>query len=81
MGTFSPLNWKLRRIAGSLRQQDVAARAGMSTTRYSAFERGEKIPSEVDRQMIEAVLPSLNEGMLGEVRHTNEQTERLLEST
>ena len=57
--TFSPLNWKLRRIAAGLRQQDVAARAGMSTTRYSAIERGEAIPTETDRQLIERQLPEL----------------------
>lgn len=33
--------WKLRRIAAGMRQQDVASRAGMSTTRYSAIERGD----------------------------------------
>ena len=53
------LNWKLRRIAACLRQQDVAARAGMSTTRYSAIERGEAIPTETDRQLIERQLPEL----------------------
>jgi transcriptional regulator with XRE-family HTH domain len=59
-GQSSGLNWKLRRVAAGLRQQDIASLAGMSTTRYSAFERGEKIPSDLDRRLIEAVLPSLN---------------------
>ena len=35
---------KLRRIALGLRQQDIAANVGMSTTRYSAIERGEIDP-------------------------------------
>ena len=40
------LEWKLRRIAAGMRQQDLAAEAGMSATRYSAIERGEAEPSE-----------------------------------
>lgn len=58
-GAFSPLTWKLRRIAAGLRQQDIAARAGMSTTRYSAIERGETVPSELDHMLIEHSLPPL----------------------
>ena len=53
------LSWKLRRIGAGLRQQDVAAQAGMSTTRYSLIERGEVTPSEADRNFIERALPPL----------------------
>ncbi|MFZ0634684.1 MAG: helix-turn-helix transcriptional regulator [Candidatus Acidiferrales bacterium] len=51
--------WKLRRIAAGLRQKDVAGRAGMSMTRYSAIERGELQPSHEDREFIERILPPL----------------------
>ena len=54
-----PLEWKLRRIAAGIRQQDIALRAGMSTTRYSAIERGEKDPSEFETRLINQFLPSL----------------------
>ena len=57
--TFSPLNWKLRRVAAGLRQQDVAVRAGMSSTRYSALERGEAIPTDLDTKLIEKALPPM----------------------
>ena len=53
------LNWKVRRIAANLRQQDLALRAAMSTTRYSAIERGERVPSDHERKMIEQSLPNL----------------------
>lgn len=57
--SFSPLHWKLRRVAARLRQQDVATRAGMSSTRYSALERGEAIPTELDTKLIEKALPPM----------------------
>ncbi len=57
--TTQGLGWKLRRIAAGLRQQDVATVAGISTTRYSAIERGEQQPSPLDREMIERALPHL----------------------
>ncbi len=53
------LSWKLRRIAARLRQQDVAPLAGMSTTRYSALERGQLKPSALDFELIERALPQL----------------------
>ena len=53
------LSWKLRRVGAGLRQQDVAAQAGMSTTRYSLIERGDVSPSEADRNFIERALPAL----------------------
>jgi len=59
MTTEIVLAWKLRRIAAGLRQQDVAGRAGMSITRYSAIERGELQPSNQDREFIERILPPL----------------------
>ena len=53
------LSWKLRRIAARLRQRDVAGLIGMSTTRYSAIERGDATPTDVDRKLIERHLPQL----------------------
>lgn len=41
MNMTQSLHWKLRRVAAGIRQQDIALRAGMSTTRYSAIEREE----------------------------------------
>lgn len=62
------LAWKLRRIAAGIRQQDLALRAGMSTTRYSAIERGERTPSELEARLIEQFLPHLTvEGFQDEV--------------
>ena len=54
-----PLNWKLRRVAAGIRQQDIALRAGMSTTRYSAIERGEHIPLDLEARLIDQFLPPL----------------------
>jgi len=51
--------WKLRRIYADLRQQDVASRVGISSTRYSAIERSELEPTHLERQLIEALLPEL----------------------
>jgi transcriptional regulator with XRE-family HTH domain len=51
--------WRLRRVAAGLRQQDIASRAGISTTRLSAIERGEQEPSDLDRNSIERLLPEL----------------------
>lgn len=59
-GTIKPITWKIRRIAAGFRQQDLAARAGMTSTRYSAIERGELEPSEADVEFIERVLPPLS---------------------
>ena len=53
------LSWKLRRVAARIRQQDIALRAGMSTTRYSAIERAEEQPSELETRLIDQSLPSL----------------------
>jgi len=53
------LSWKLRRVAAGIRQQDIALRAGMSTTRYSAIERGEQVPSELEIRLIDQFLPPL----------------------
>lgn len=53
------MNWKIRRFAANLRQQDLALRAAMSTTRYSAIERAERVPSDHERKMIEQALPHL----------------------
>ena len=55
------LNWKLRRVAAAIRQQDIAFRAGMSTTRYSAIERGEQVASELEARLIDQFLPPLPE--------------------
>ncbi len=58
------LNWKLRRIAAGLRQQDVAGLAGMSASRYSAIERGDAQPTAEDREFIERTLPPLPKEIL-----------------
>ena len=44
MRTLSGIEIKLRRIALGWRQQDLAALVGISTTRLSALERGERNP-------------------------------------
>ena len=51
--------WKVRRVAADLRQQDVAGSVGISTTRYSGLERGELEPTELERHLIERLLPEL----------------------
>lgn len=55
------LDWKLRRIAAGLRQQDIAARIGVSSSRYSAIERGELSPSQTDCELIEQLLPQIKD--------------------
>lgn len=57
--------WKLRRVAADLRQQDVAGGIGISTTRYSALERGESEPTDLERRQIERLLPALPAKILG----------------
>ena len=54
--------WKLRRIAAGLRQFDVQLGTGVTATRYSAYERGEAEPDEMDRELIERFLPALPVG-------------------
>ncbi len=53
------LLWKLRRVVGNLRQQDIAREVGISTTRYSAIERGDLLPTDLERRLIEPLLPPL----------------------
>jgi len=53
------LNWKLRRIAGNLRQLDVSRKTGISITRYSEIERGRRPVTELEARVLEMVLPSL----------------------
>lgn len=60
MGVRIRLAWKLRRIAAGYRQQDVAAQVGLSSTRYSAIERGEADPKEWESQAVEKLLPPLS---------------------
>jgi len=59
------LSWKLRRVASGIRQQDIASRAGIATTSYSAIERGEKPPTELEVRLIEQFLPPLPGAVLG----------------
>ena len=59
MNMTQSLTWKLRRVAAGIRQQDIALRAGMSTTRYSAIERGDHLPSELEARLIDKGLPPL----------------------
>ena len=53
------MDWKLRRIAAGFRQQDLAARLGISTSRYSALERGDALPRDCEQEEIEKLLPPL----------------------
>ena len=53
------LDWKLRRIASGFRQQDVAARIGVTNSRYSALERGEAEPKNWEISAVEELLPPL----------------------
>lgn len=53
------LLWKLRRIAAGFRQQDIAARVGISSSRYSALERGESEPKDWEVKGVEELLPPL----------------------
>ena len=53
------LDWKLRRVAACIRQQDVARRAGLTVARYGGIERGEIEPSDEERRAIDGILPPL----------------------
>jgi transcriptional regulator with XRE-family HTH domain len=53
------LQWKLRRIAAGLRQQDLARRTGMPTSLLSAIERGDRAPSALECSLVDKVLPPL----------------------
>lgn len=53
------MKWRLRRVAAGLRQQDIAVRAGLTTTKLSAIERGEAQPTDMDRKIVERLLPEL----------------------
>jgi transcriptional regulator with XRE-family HTH domain len=50
------LSWRIRRAALALRQRDVADRAGLSQARYSLIERGDAVPTDTEREVIERVL-------------------------
>ena len=50
------LAWKLKRVAMGLRQLDVAARAKISQSQYCHLERGDALPTDGEREAIEAVL-------------------------
>jgi DNA-binding XRE family transcriptional regulator len=65
MDVMTSLLWKLRRVAADIRQTDVAASAGISTTRYSAIERGEQEPTKLEVQLIERFLPPLPAVVMG----------------
>jgi transcriptional regulator with XRE-family HTH domain len=57
--TTPALAWKLRRVACGLRQQDVSNATAITMTRYSAIERGECTPTEIEVGLIEEFLPPL----------------------
>jgi transcriptional regulator with XRE-family HTH domain len=59
------LDWKLRRIAAGLRQQDLAVILGMSASRYSSLERGDLLPTSEECEDIERLLPPLPSGSGG----------------
>lgn len=50
------LAWKLRRVALRFRQLDVAAAAKISQSRYCLLERGDAVPTDAEREVIEHVL-------------------------
>ena len=50
------MSWRIRRTALALRQRDIADRAGLSQARYSLFERGDAVPTDTEREVIERVL-------------------------
>lgn len=50
------LSWRIRRAALAIRQRDVADRAGLSQARYSLLERGDVVPTDAEREVIERVL-------------------------
>jgi transcriptional regulator with XRE-family HTH domain len=56
MRDLSAIEIKLRRIALGWRQQDLAARVGISTTRLSAIERGERKPGLDEVKSLAAAL-------------------------
>jgi len=70
------LFWKLRRVAAGLRQQDVASLVGISTTRYSAIERGEVQPSPLDSELIENALPPLPGRLISDLRSIEKEKPR-----
>jgi transcriptional regulator with XRE-family HTH domain len=51
------LDLKLRRIAAGYRQQDVAARIGINSSRYSALERGEAELKAWEMEALDRLLP------------------------
>jgi transcriptional regulator with XRE-family HTH domain len=61
-------SWKLRRVAADSRQQDIALRMGISTSRYSAIEREEQEPTELEIRLIEQFLPQLPVVVTGPAR-------------
>lgn len=65
------LSLKLRRIALGLRQQDIAAKVGMSTTRYSAIERAEIEPRPDEMEELSRILgvPAEETAEVAEVVH------------
>jgi DNA-binding XRE family transcriptional regulator len=64
-------HWKLRRIYAGLRQQDVASNVGISTTRYSAIERAEAEPTDLEKELIERALPGLPDLLSSAVQSQN----------
>jgi len=72
------LSWKLRRVAAEIRQQDIALGTGISTTRYSAIERGEQNPTELEIRLIEQFLPQLPGVVSGPARTEGSQAHSAL---
>ena len=50
------ISWRIKRAALSLRQRDVADRAGLSQARFSLLERGDAVPTDAEREAIERIL-------------------------
>lgn len=53
------LSWKLRRVAAGMRILDLYRETGISMTRLSEIERGQRAPTNLERRLIESSLPPL----------------------
>ncbi len=57
---------RLRRLAAGLRIRDVAELSGLSPTRISEIERGEREPDVVEQALIDRALVSAGHGHVGD---------------
>jgi hypothetical protein len=57
--TSFALSWKLRRVAAGKRLLDIYLATGISVSRYRLIELGKRVPTALERRLIEEALPSL----------------------